>query len=375
MGMAASQARLLCITARIHDVEYQAQAIQSAKIQLATQEDQAYQEYNAALDATTLTINSIDVKSGEKATVPATFNNLCSRSRLRAANGDEYAIRNNQGLLIVEDSIEEGYHKFLGTRLNDPYQFAFFMLKNGNSQTIGNIENGDFTNALLEAEEEAYASVQNDTLKSLHTKLEELTTGGVNIYDASVVAEKNKEEYEDTLSTYRKILYNSHSAEVDKKVDPFMSSEEELDTSLFNYYVDIYKQIQACGGCVSIEDYDGMHGDAANDSEWLQNMIKSGQFTIETIKEDKTGKVTLNATSPSSNSSLTYTNTSSIDNRALAKAEAEYEHKLKEIDKKDQKFDLDLSKLETERTALTTEYESVKKVIEDNIDRTFGIFS
>ena len=374
MGMAASQARLLCITARIHDVEYQAQAIQSAKIQLATQEDQAYQEYNAALDATTLTINSIDVKSGEKATVPATFNNLCSRSRLRAANGDQYAIRNNQGLLIVEDSIEEGYHDFLSTGLNDPYQFAFFMLKNGNSQTIGNIENGDFTNALLEAEEEAYASVQNDTLKSLHTKLEELTTGGVNIYDASVVAEENREEYEDTLSTYRKILYTSHSAEVDKKVDPF-NSTEETDTSLFNYYVDIYKQIQACGGCVSIEDYDGMHGDAANDSEWLQNMIKSGQFTIETIKEDKTGKVTLNATSPSSNSSLTYTNTSSIDNRALAKAEAEYEHKLKEIDKKDQKFDLDLSKLETERTALTTEYESVKKVIEDNIDRTFGIFS
>ena len=56
-------------------------------------------------------------------------------------------------------------------------------------------------------------------------------------------------------------------------------------------------------------------------------------------------------------------------------AEAEYEHKMKQIDKKDQKFDLDLSKLETERTALTTEYDSVKKVIEDNIDRTFGIFS
>ena len=36
MGMAASQARLLCITARIHDVEYQAQAIQNAKLQLAT---------------------------------------------------------------------------------------------------------------------------------------------------------------------------------------------------------------------------------------------------------------------------------------------------------------------------------------------------
>ena len=45
MGMAASQARLLTITARMHDVEYQAQSIQNAKIQLSTQSDQIYQNY------------------------------------------------------------------------------------------------------------------------------------------------------------------------------------------------------------------------------------------------------------------------------------------------------------------------------------------
>ena len=60
---------------------------------------------------------------------------------------------------------------------------------------------------------------------------------------------------------------------------------------------------------------------------------------------------------------------------AVAKAEAKYEHDLKQINQKDKQFDLSLSKLETERTALTTEYESVKKVIEENIERTFGIFS
>ena len=44
MGMAASQSRLLMLTARIHDVEYQAQMIQNAKIQLATQEDEVYRK-------------------------------------------------------------------------------------------------------------------------------------------------------------------------------------------------------------------------------------------------------------------------------------------------------------------------------------------
>ena len=42
MGLAASQARLLTITARMHDVEYAAQNIMNQKIDLATQEDAAY---------------------------------------------------------------------------------------------------------------------------------------------------------------------------------------------------------------------------------------------------------------------------------------------------------------------------------------------
>lgn len=37
MGMAASQARLLTLTSRLHDVEYKAQNIESQKIALATQ--------------------------------------------------------------------------------------------------------------------------------------------------------------------------------------------------------------------------------------------------------------------------------------------------------------------------------------------------
>ena len=55
MGLAASQARLLALTARIHDVEYQAQQVQNAKLQLAILEDAVYKKYNDALDAQTLT--------------------------------------------------------------------------------------------------------------------------------------------------------------------------------------------------------------------------------------------------------------------------------------------------------------------------------
>ena len=105
-------------------------------------------------------------------------------------------------------------------------------------------------------------------------------------------------------------------------------------------------------------------------------MVKAGKITIDIVnKDNKTGELTFSSTSPSSDTYVGYTESTAIDSKALAKAEAEYEYKMKQIDQKDEKFDMDLSKLETERTALTTEYDSVKKVIQDNIERTFGIFS
>ena len=44
-------------------------------------------------------------------------------------------------------------------------------------------------------------------------------------------------------------------------------------------------------------------------------------------------------------------------------------------DDKDSKYDRDLSKLETERSAITTAMDSIKQVRNDNVERTFGIFS
>ena len=379
MGMAASQARLLCITARIHDVEYQAQAIQAAKVQLSTQEDEVYREYQEALDATVLTINSID-RNGDKSLVVANFNNLCSKNKVMAANSKNYAITVAQGkyegYLIVEDDIEEGYYNFRDKGLEDAYQFAIFMLSGGDDDALTKV--GD---NIQNIEKNMYKGMSENfktpNLTKYYDKLVELT-GKTDIYDTSNLKQSGDtdkiNEYKETLSKYRKELYRVAGSDIYDEVTE--NTGEDFDTDLFNYYVSIYNQIKASNGCVSINDYNGPHGDAANDSEWLNNMVESGQLIISTIEtESNTGETYLSPTSPSSDSCLTYTNTSQIDSRAVAKAEAEYEYKLKQLDKKDQKFDLDLSKLETERTALTTEYESVKKVIEDNIDRTFGIFS
>jgi len=411
MGMAASQARLLALTARIHDVEYQAQSIQNAKVQLSTQQDQVYREYLDALDATTLTIKTAT------ANVPATFNNLCSHNRLPLGSLDQsYAIRDKYGRLIVEDEIAKNYKEFKASGFSNeaygisaPEAFALYMLDRNNG-----IRGNDVTN-IRNAEADAYQTLIEDGKNTQLTNLLESMWGLIgesadshNVQDIyqihnELVSRRNSkeitedeyreksEQFENKLGKFLYQMYNAKTTDDDGDVlygaqlvyeNAEAAGEreifaEDLDMTLFSYYCNIYNQIQTCGDCVSINEYNGVlkDGDAATNSDFLKEKIESGEFTIETVKDNRDGTVTMQGTSTSSDDKLGLTATTEIDNKALKKAEAKYEKSLKDIDRKDKAYDMTLSKLETERTALTTEYDSVKKVIQDNIDRTFGIFS
>ena len=402
MGMAASQARLLCITARIHDVEYQAQSIQNAKTQLATLSDRAYQDYLEELDATTLTLRMID-DAGEKSLITANFNTLCSRNRVRSASGDEYAIRDKNGKLLVEDDIYNKYESYKNSgNPMDPYSFALVMVSgdSGDRMSGGSDKKPRIQAAIENAEGKCYDKLKdnNKNLEALHDSILTILEKAGNktgykptsIYDSELAEHCGDSEiqrqYREAMGAYKAELYRLGAKDILTETDE-MSAEmpqsydndlavKDFNTDDFNYYVSIFKQIQAAGGCRPISDYNGSCGNAANDAEWLQAMIQCGELTIDIAETDKrTGLMTLAPTSPSSDSALSYTPTTEIDKKALVKAEAKYEKTLKDIDKKDKQYDLSLSKLETERSALTTQYESVKKVIEENIERTFGIFS
>ncbi len=423
MGMAASQARLLTLTARIHDVEYLAQSIQNAKVQLATKEDQVYEEYQNALNATSLTFTMMN--GAETSTQIATFNNLFSINSATTGNFSNYVLIGKHGKVVVDNDIYVGYNEFksLGLANETAYAFAMYMMTGGDVDSVdsgnsrnnwsitsgtqisenpgsvlsGNTSPSDFEEALISAEELVYEnhsddSILSDAYDSVLAVFEKYSVDAEeDIYNIGAFDElpdeeydKAIEEYTNAMNRFTKCLYTrgNYAAEIYSELMGYDEDEFDLDdfnTNEFNYYVSIYKAIEKTGGCESIENYNGMietGENVANNSDWLTNMVQSGQMSIEKINEDKkTGEITLMGTSPSSDTNLKYTTTSDIDKRALAKAEAKYEHDMKLIDKKEQMFDLDLSKLETERTALTTEYDSVKKVIQDNVDRTFGIFS
>ena len=377
MGMAASQARLLTITARLHDVEYKAQSIQNAKIQLSTQSDQVYNEYLEALNATSLTVTD-----GNKNLIQANFNNLCGENAVQT--GNQYALKDSNGRLIVPDDIDAAYHNYLQEDGEaDPYLFAMWMLDT--SSNPDEIKEKYSESESKVASETTYASGKDKELQGI---LDKASSAAGETFESIDDLENSLDDPSDSkYSTLKKYAENYRSTEQSYRYKLYQQNAEDIftgggsdavdfDQDKFNYYTNIFKHIQTAGDCVSIADYNGPDGDAANDSDWLKNMIECGKITIDIVNIDsKTGEVSFNGTSPSSDSYVSYTTTSTMDKTALAKAEAEYEHKTKQIDQKDKKYDNDLSKLETERTALTTEYESVKKVISDNIERTFGIFS
>ena len=152
--------------------------------------------------------------------------------------------------------------------------------------------------------------------------------------------------------------------------------ESKLESVKFNYYLRYARMIQEEGGITYVTHPSEFDTNLASDPGFFNEMLMSGKLLLDIVSVDKnTGEVQYDPTSAASDSNIAYSATSSVDSTALKKAEAEYEHAMKKIDQKDKQFDMDLNRLETERTALTTEYDSVKKVIQDNIERTFGIFS
>src|SRR5574344_427141 len=59
MGLSASPARLLDLTARQHELEYKAQNLEAQKLQMANESDKVYQDYQDALNKQKIQIKGI----------------------------------------------------------------------------------------------------------------------------------------------------------------------------------------------------------------------------------------------------------------------------------------------------------------------------
>ena len=175
------------------------------------------------------------------------------------------------------------------------------------------------------------------------------------------------------------LMNGSSTANVVRKRASDGSDEDFAHTAGKDYY-----QIEDCIKNAATEtNFMVMEDNLSKSPEWLQFALENGIVTLVKAQyynpSDNGGKVLDNDREGISWNSIIYTNApdlSYVDNEtAIAIAEVKYKNAVSEIETKDKKYDQDLKKLDTEHTALQTEYESIKGVIDKNVERSFKAFS
>lgn len=140
----------------------------------------------------------------------------------------------------------------------------------------------------------------------------------------------------------------------------------KTDPAASAYYLNVFNEIAESG--LSVQNDKNM-----NDPDWLQMQLKNGNIFIAENKSNAgaDGKDDVVIVSWDTGDSQLV---SKSDDRQLAKAKAEYERETDEISEKDKRFDLELKSIDTEHNATQTQMESIKKVMDKNIERTFKFF-
>lgn len=153
-------------------------------------------------------------------------------------------------------------------------------------------------------------------------------------------------------------LYFQASSGLDNFLANVKNGISTADSYNENYYINLYNKMES--GFVTITS------DNASNKDWMQTQIKSGNLLLQKYMNGDWEKASW------------FANTDVVEQEAgtaeTSQAEAEYEASMAKIKTKDSRYDLELKKIDTEHTTIQTEIDSVKKVIDKNIERTFKTF-
>lgn len=289
MGLAASQARYLCLTARMSDLVFEGQQISQQRLQLTRESQEIAAKYSEAMNNTVM--QAITPEGG---TQQLTYQILTSKDPFTG----------------------------LSMRLVDENGYVVSPPKTYTMTASSTDDNGEEIT-------ETFASSSEFIKKYMNNISED---------EASELSTKNLNEL---MSYYRENYPDS-----------------TLTLSVNDNTVDGIKN--------DGERY--VYDEKCLDPEYLQEMITSGQWTIQQPsmnEEDEWSDFSWQSS----------TNIQSVsDTTDDAAAEAEYEAELARIQKRDKTLELRLEQIETEEQAVEKELESVKGIVKDNIQQSFQTF-
>ena len=329
MGLAASQARLLSLTARMHDIEYKAQKLEAQKLQMANKSQQVYNEYEAALNEQKIQYKIIGA-DGSASYKDATVKDLVTATGEAKSDYIMHNIATNQ--MYCTAAQIEAFNKANGATAGANNKFSATTYKQ-NAQ-------GEYVNAAGQP----VADQKNPAADGVVVKNETATTKA-ELFAKLMGDELGASSSYQTLFKEMEECVAKHNG---KPEDAFIAVD--ATAGAYAPTADIAKQFES--------------------STYLTNMINEGFIVLHKMTGDNiTGAA--DEVNVATDAALQQVS----DETKLKKAEAKYEADMAKINAKDKKFDTDIAALEQERNAIKTEIDTLKTVAKDNVERTFKLFS
>lgn len=149
-------------------------------------------------------------------------------------------------------------------------------------------------------------------------------------------------------------------------ITTFLSGIPSTDTAKTTYYTNLFNEMYKYG-------YEAESDSNLVDGDWLKNQLEEGNlYLYEFNTEAQNGLGGFDSISWQTGDSGI---TEADDESKIAEVKAEYEQELSAVQADDKRFDLELKQIETEHTAIQTEYDTIKKLIDKDIEGSFKTFS
>ena len=384
MGLAASQARALLLVARKSDIEYRMQCLTQRKMVLAMQNEQIARDYTNKMNKKTLKfVYNVKTDSNETKTEDLSYTSLM----LNASYIGEYRVTDASGRVIVpsaayipQQEVEVPKYTKVKENSDGTYTKQYKTESNPSQVTYALGESSETVNGqkkypelyLKTNTEAGYELIQNaDGTLRTDAQIVDANGNKINVFtktgEGSEATTANYTMASDLQSWAKYTMVTTSNPDT---TSSFSTAEEAAAAG--------YKQINGETEKVLV-DRQKVNGkyytddgreyvivpEIANNS-YFQNALRNGALYLQKLENN--GEWSTQATSSCAVIQEV------ADTTLQAQAEAEYEMKMSITSAQDKMLDTEIKQLETQHKAIETEEDSVKKIIEDNIKKTFATF-
>ncbi|MCR4880439.1 MAG: hypothetical protein K6A44_00590 [bacterium] len=347
MGLAASQARYLALTARKSDLEFQSQTINTRRIQLAYRTAEIAQAYTEGMNNKRISISSTNEK-GDTIWNEATFGNLLKSGYvvIPICGAAWSSISEGQDCPYLSDDKQTGDE----TVSYSPTEQMKEQTWTGQATLL------DAFDGLTAANIGNYFEIDKTESATDNTKWKYKLKSAITpaVFNSAVDSVKNA-LISNTMNKYTPKVNGAYAGDSDNRDLQTLLSHGLCQIITQGFYSYLRENGYTLNGGISRERFYELQ-DKWESEERLIN--PTGQEAIMDWRADQTDTF----------SQRSYTED---DADVLAR----YERDTAEVQAQDKVLEAQEKNIETQHKAIETELEAIQKVIQNNIEKTFKIFS